>query len=417
MPRESLVSAPSRCKAARSSFPLVNSEFAAPGRRSALELGKTRMPNVGPESELPQPPTPVEAAQSPRPPAMRPPGQDVVSYLRTMARAEPEPAPEPRSPLKALLDKVAGAVRSASAISRPSLPPKVSPAPEKPDSAEAQSAQASPEPPPQVPATFSDELSAEPHAESPPAQIVSASVSAPTPEAVLVPPAPPRPSQPSRLMVWRRLLLGALRSAWAKLKTLPPAIRTEMRVWMRALSSASANLKPLAPLMQARLRTLKQQFSKAIPTPRRAVSPQAAEPVTRKPARPRPRPAAEAASARAVRPEPFPPASPFRSAPARTPEPVPPLSPFRYAPAAAAPQPEPVFAAAPAGAASASRAEPTTPPDSSAAPPRPAALRGEVLPPEPAADPSSRADEPARVITMRPGVRSEPSPAGGPSLS
>lgn len=424
------------------------------------------MLNAPPESEsgLPTTSTPAEAEKSARTETMRPDGQDVVSYLRAITRAEPEPTPEPepRSVLQALLDKTAGAIRSATAIARTSALLKFRPRPARSVSTEAQIVETPPEPVPEASAPSCVEFSVEPP------RTEFAPVAAPVPAVVMAPPAQPRaprltvlrgqsilwlrtatarlrglipakrtpdaadsrPSQWSRLIAWRGLLQRAVRSAWATAKALPAAIRARMSM----PRSVWARLNALTPIMRAKMCRLEQQFSMLIARRRRAASAEPAEPAIRKRRAARPRPADAVASARAARPqpvppnspirsdpasirEPVPPAAPFRSAPvaaAPQPEPVQPMSPFRSAPAAAAPQPEPVFAAAPAAAAEAASVE-TIPVAMPAAAPPPSALCGEVLPPEPVHDQRARGDEPARVITMQPGVRSAAPSAGSVS--
>lgn len=405
------------------------------------------MLNAAPESEsgLPTTSTPAEAVDSVRTETMRPEGQDVVSYLRAMARAEPEPTPEPepRSPLQALLDQAARAVRSASAIAGSAARAGFRSSAAKSQATEARNMQVAPEPVAQT----STPAGIEPFTDPPRARSATDTVTAPPPAVAMAAPAEPRltvlrthrmrwlraapgrlrslfpekrtpaaadarPSRLSHLIAWRGSLHRAADSAWSNMKTLPAAAGAGMSV----LRSGWGRLRALTPVVPAKVRRL-EQFSMRIARRWSVARAQASEPASRKPNVARPKATATAASVRAARQQPVSPDWPFRSAPARSPEPVPPLSPFRTVPPAAAVQPEAAFAGAPAAEAEGASVEPMTVAGVAAAAGSSSALRGEVLPPEPVNEQRVRADEPARVINMQPGARSAVPASGSVSRS
>ena len=428
------------------------------------EPGKARMLNAAPESEsgLPKIAVPTEAARSQPPANVRPEGQDVVSYLRAMVREEPEPAPEPepRSPFRALMSRAAGAIRSASAIAGHSATPKSGSSPEPTAAEESRSVHIPVEPVAQVPVAASVEASVQapqmqsaetpvdsPALSAPAPSSVESSVQAPQMQSAEAPvdsppplsepaPAPPLVSQPSffaelrgrlilrlrgaaarlrldlpgkrkqaadalslqvsRLAAWRSVIQRAANSAQNRVKALPVA----MGNGMRALRPGWAALKGSVLVAGVRMRRLQPHFSLLIARRRRAAPARAGEAAASEDeTQPASNPAA--ATARAARPQPAQPDFPFRSAPAWSPEPVPPPSPFRPMPSAAAVPSEAAFAA---GHAQGVPPMPVVGAETAGA--GSTALRGEVLPPEPAPEQRVRAAEPARVINMQPGVRS-----------
>ena len=428
------------------------------------EPGKARMLNAAPESEsgLPKIAVPTEAARSQPPANVRPEGQDVVSYLRAMVREEPEPAPEPepRSPFRALMSRAAGAIRSASAIAGHSATPKSGSSPEPTAAEESRSVHIPVEPVAQVPVAASVEASVQapqmqsaetpvdsPALSAPAPSSVESSVQAPQMQSAEAPvdsppplsepaPAPPLVSQPSffaelrgrlilrlrgaaarlrldlpgkrkqaadalslqvsRLAAWRSVIQRAANSAQNRVKALPVA----MGKGMRALRPGWAALKGSVLVAGVRMRRLQPHFSLLIARRRRAAPARAGEAAASEDeTQPASNPAA--ATARAARPQPAQPDFPFRSAPAWSPEPVPPPSPFRPMPSAAAVPSEAAFAA---GHAQGVPPMPVVGAETAGA--GSTALRGEVLPPEPAPEQRVRAAEPARVINMQPGVRS-----------
>jgi len=202
--------------------------------------------------------------------------------------------------------------------------------------------------------------------------------------------------QVSRLAAWRSVIQRAANSAQNRVKALPVA----MGNGMRALRPGWAALKGSVLVAGVRMRRLQPHFSLLIARRRRAAPARAGEAAASEDeTQPASNPAA--ATARAARPQPAQPDFPFRSAPAWSPEPVPPPSPFRPMPSAAAVPSEAAFAA---GHAQGVPPMPVVGAETAGA--GSTALRGEVLPPEPAPEQRVRAAEPARVINMQPGVRS-----------
>ncbi|MGB6132270.1 MAG: hypothetical protein WBG54_10835, partial [Acidobacteriaceae bacterium] len=274
------------------------------------------MLNAPPESEsgLPKTSDPAEAVESPRADVMRPADQDVVSYLRAMARAEPEPIPEPepRSPLQALLNKTASALRSAYASTGPAVLAKFRSSSERSVSTDAPmivETPAEPVLPASTPSSVGstvepvrEPLASPPVAASAPAVVVAPPVEPRAPRLAvlrsqyilwlrsatahlrsLIPAkraptaADVRAPQFSRLMAWRSLLQSSVRSSWAAVQALPAAIRARMGV----LRTAWVRMKALMPVMRAKIGRLEQQFSMLMAR-RRAAAAQPAEPEPRK---------------------------------------------------------------------------------------------------------------------------------------